>query len=92
MDAAGHHVLGHRRAGIAMHRDTGQLVHAGGVITRVAMDIDVYRRVDTDRNAVGAIGVMHCHRDRSGRQFPVQVVVERAQRLHREVERHARHR
>ena len=91
MDAPGHHVLGYRRTGVAVYGHARLLVHAGSVVPSMAMDVDVDRCVHAHGNAVGAIRVVHRDRQRTIRQFSVQILVKRAQRLPRKIEIHARH-
>ena len=55
---AAHHVLGDAGAGVAVDGDLGLLVHPGGVVADVAVDVILHRRVDTDGDIVGAGGVV----------------------------------
>ena len=54
VDAAGHHVLGHARPGMAVDRDRGLLVHAAAVEADMPVDRDLDRPLDPDRDAVRA--------------------------------------
>jgi len=54
---AAHHVLGDPGARIAVDRDLGLLVHARGVVTDMAFDGHLHRRVDADRDVVRAVGM-----------------------------------
>jgi len=91
VDAPGHHVLGHRRTGVAVYGYARLLVHAGGVVTSMAMDVDVDRCVHAHGNAVGAVRVVHRNRQRPHWQPTMQVLIQSAQGLLREIEIHARH-
>ena len=56
---ARHHVLRHPDAAVAVHADDGVLVHAGAVVAHVALDVDLQRRVEADRDRVAPPGVAH---------------------------------
>ena len=54
---AGHDVLGAAHAHVAVHADGGLLVHAGAVVARVALDLDLDRSVDPHGERVRAARV-----------------------------------
>src|SRR5262249_55396310 len=58
---AGHHVLGHANATVAVHADRRLLVHAGAVVTDVTVDLDLVGRVEPDRDGVPSARVAHDH-------------------------------
>src|ERR1700730_17327033 len=54
--AAGHHVFGGSRTGVAMHRDRGMLVHARHVVADVAVNLHVELGIETACNGMRPIG------------------------------------
>src|SRR5581483_2799865 len=53
----GHHVLGDTDTAVAAHADGRELVHARAVVADVAVDLDVERSVEADRDRMATVRV-----------------------------------
>ena len=85
--AAGHHILGSARTGIAVDRDRGVLVHASDVVADMTVNLHIEVGIETHGDGMGAIGVSHLNvRYPVTGRLPVQKIIQVPQITLRQIE------